>query len=96
MQCPKVVVQRCSVKKVFLEISPSSQKNSCTRVSFLIKLQASGSFLVCITYRKEFLLQCLFDYHCDLKHNEFIVSDKKKDAIDKKRYITRDEIDKKR
>ena len=36
----------------------------------------------------------MFDYHCDLKHNEFIVSDKKNDEIDKKRYITRDQIDK--
>ena len=35
--------QRCSVKKVFLEISQNSQENTCARVSFLIKLQASGS-----------------------------------------------------
>ena len=33
-------VQRCSVKKVFLEISQNLQKNTCARVSFLIKLQA--------------------------------------------------------
>ena len=31
---------RCSVKNVFLEISQDSQENTCTRVSFLIKLQA--------------------------------------------------------
>ena len=36
----KAVVQRCSVKKVFLEISQNSQENTCVRVSFLIKLQA--------------------------------------------------------
>ena len=36
------VVQRCSVKKVFLEISQNSQENPCARVSFLITLQASG------------------------------------------------------
>ena len=39
-----VVVKRCSVnsevKNVFLEISQNSQEKSCTRVSFLIKLQA--------------------------------------------------------
>ena len=29
-------------KKVFLEILQNSQQNSCARVSFLIKLQASG------------------------------------------------------
>ena len=30
--------QRCSVKKVFLEISQNSQESTCARVSFLIKL----------------------------------------------------------
>ena len=29
-------------KKMFLEISQNSQKNTCARDSFLIKLQASG------------------------------------------------------
>ena len=38
----EAVVQRCSVKKVFLEISINSQENTCARVSFLIKLQAWG------------------------------------------------------
>ena len=36
------VIWRCSVKKVFLEILQNSQENTCVRVSFLIKLQASG------------------------------------------------------
>ena len=36
------VSQLCSVKKVFLKISQNSQENNCARVSFLIKLQASG------------------------------------------------------
>ena len=31
---PEAVVQRCSVKKVFLEISQNSQENTCARVSF--------------------------------------------------------------
>ena len=30
---------RCSVEKIFLEISQNSQENTCGRVSFLIKLQ---------------------------------------------------------
>ena len=30
----ETVVQRCSVKKVFLEISQNSQENTCARVSF--------------------------------------------------------------
>ena len=36
----EVVAQRCSVKKVLLEILQNSQENTCARVSFLIKLQA--------------------------------------------------------
>ena len=38
----EAVVHRCSVKKVFLEISQNSQENTCARVSFLIKLQGQG------------------------------------------------------
>ena len=38
----EAVAQRCSVKKVFLEISQNSKGNTCARVSFLIKLQASN------------------------------------------------------
>ena len=34
--------QRCSLKKGFLEISQNLQENICARVSFLIKLEASG------------------------------------------------------
>ena len=34
----EAVTQRCSVKKVFSEISQNSQRNTCTRVSFLIRL----------------------------------------------------------
>ena len=34
--------KRCFVKKVFLEISQNSQKKTCARGSFLIKLQALG------------------------------------------------------
>ena len=36
----EAVARRCSVKKVFLEISQNSQENNCVRVSFLIKLQS--------------------------------------------------------
>ena len=36
----EAVVQRCPVKKVFLEISQNSLENACARASFLIKLQA--------------------------------------------------------
>ena len=38
----EAVVPRCSIKKVFLEILQNSEENTCARVPFLIKLQASG------------------------------------------------------
>ena len=41
----EAVSQRCSVEKVFLKILQNSQQNTCARVAFLIKLQASPSFL---------------------------------------------------
>ena len=37
----EAVVQRCSVKKVLLEISQNSLENACARVSYLIKLPAT-------------------------------------------------------
>ena len=40
LQNKEAVFQRCSVKKVFLEISQNSQESTCARVYFLIKLQA--------------------------------------------------------
>ena len=40
VQHSEAVVQMSSVKKVLLEISQHSQENTCTRVAFLIKLQA--------------------------------------------------------
>ena len=35
-------------KKIFLKISQNSRENTCARISFLIKLQASG-----LTYKRE-------------------------------------------
>ena len=35
---PKAVAQRCSVKKVFLEILRNSQEKICARVSFFNKV----------------------------------------------------------
>ena len=34
ISCKEVAVQRCSVKKVYLEISHNSQENTCVRVFF--------------------------------------------------------------
>ena len=43
----EAVVQSYSVKKEFLEISKNSEENICTRVFFLIRLQASGAGVSC-------------------------------------------------
>ena len=48
-----VAGERCSVKKVFLEISQNSQEKVCARISFLIKLQAEA----CNFIKKEALAQ---------------------------------------
>ena len=46
MDCStEAIARRCFVKRVFLEISQNSQENTCARIFFLIKLQASGLFL---------------------------------------------------
>ena len=39
-QMSEAVVRRCSIKKVFLEISQNFQESTYARDSFLIKLQA--------------------------------------------------------
>ena len=59
----EAVAQRCSVKKVFLEISQNSLENTCARVSFLIKLQA------CI--KKETLPQVFSSEFCESSKNTF-------------------------
>ena len=44
----EAVVQRCFVKKVFLEISQNSQENTCARASFLTKTKVAGLSIVLI------------------------------------------------
>ena len=41
-QHSELVVQMCFLKKAFLEILQNSQKNTCARSSFLIKMQVLG------------------------------------------------------
>ena len=67
---------RCSVKKMFLEISQNSQKYTCARVSFLIKLQASQNSQKNACARVSFLIKfqakvvsCEF---CEISKNFFI------------------------
>ena len=38
VEAKEAVLQKCSVKKVFLEISEHSQENTCARVSFFNKV----------------------------------------------------------
>ena len=64
----EAVVLRCSVKKVFLEISQTSQENTCARVSFLIKLQAS----ICNFIKKETLAQVFSGKFCKISKNTFL------------------------
>ena len=49
----EVVTRRCSLQKVFLEISKNSQEHTRTRVSFLMKLKAEA----CSFIKKETGLQ---------------------------------------
>ena len=58
----ETVARRCSVKKVFLEISQHSQESTCARVSFLIKLQAWGLQLCLQVFSCEF---------CEISKNAF-------------------------
>ena len=62
----EAVARRCSVKKVLLEISQNSQENTCARVSFLIKLQASCNFI-----KKETLAQVFSSEFCEISKNTF-------------------------
>ena len=62
------IVQRCSVKRVFLEISQNLQENTCARASFLIKLRASGTGTGVF---KEALAQMFSCKFCEISKNTF-------------------------
>ena len=61
----EAVVQRCSVKKGFLQILQNSQENTYARVSFLIKLQA--------WIKREALAQVLSCEFCKSFRNTFFI-----------------------
>ena len=61
------VAQRCSVNKVFLEISQYSQKNICARVSFSIKLLAKANNFI----EKETPTQMFCCEFCEIFKNIF-------------------------
>ena len=56
------------MKKVFLEISQHSQESTCARVSFLIKLQASGLQLI----KKEALAMVFSCEFCEISKSAFL------------------------
>ena len=62
----EAVVQRCSVKKVFLEISQNSQENTCTRASFFTKRPEAWNFI-----KKETLAQVFSYEFYEISKNTF-------------------------
>ena len=65
----EAVAQRCSVKKMFLEISQNSQESTHARASLLIKLQAPA--LTCNFIKKEALAQVLYCEFCEISKDTF-------------------------
>ena len=63
----EAVARRCSVKKVFLQISQNLQENTRARVSFLIKLQTSA----CNFIKKETLVQVFYCEFYKISQNNF-------------------------
>ena len=63
----EAVVRRCSVKKVFLEISQNSQENTCARVSFFNKVAGKA----CNFIKKESLTQVFSCEFCEISKNNF-------------------------
>ena len=65
----EAVVQRCSVKKVFLKISQDSQENTCARVCFLNKVTS----LTLQLYQKETLAPVFSNEFCEIFKNTFFL-----------------------
>ena len=57
--------QRCSIKKVFLEILQNSRESNCARVLVLIKLELSATLL---KKRLTLVFSCKF---CEISKNTF-------------------------
>ena len=58
LQNTEAVVRRYFAKKVTLKVLQNSQENTCTGVSFLIKLQAFVSWKPAILLKKSFRYMC--------------------------------------
>ena len=70
LQKAEAVVCRCSVKKVFLEISQNSQENTCVRDSFLNKV-AGLRPKACNFIKKETLAQVFSCEFCKISKSNF-------------------------
>ena len=54
----EAVIRRFSVRKAFLKISQNSQKNTCSRVSFVIQLKAEAyNFIKKVTLTQMFFCE---------------------------------------
>ena len=69
--------RRCSLKKVFLQISENSQESACARVSFLIKLQARGQWSMVPVGNKAKHLSPVNNTTKTIHHHQTILSVKK-------------------
>ena len=74
-KCPEAVVRRCSVKKLFLNISENFQENTCSEVSFYQSYRSQGlsSEIFNGTHREncvlfssvqEWLVGCFWPFWC--------------------------------
>ena len=66
----EVVVQRCSVKKLLLEISQNSQDNNCARILFQF-LEFISEPQACNFIKKETLTQVIYCEFCEISKNIF-------------------------
>ena len=64
----EAVLRRCSIKKVFIEVSQNSQENTCAKVTFLIKLQAQIYDFI----KKETLAQVFSCEFCEFLTTPFL------------------------
>ena len=62
LKMSEAVVQRCSVKKVFLNIFQNAQENTCAKVYFQIKLQLVQKKSLAYVFSCEF---------CEISKNTF-------------------------
>ena len=60
-------VQRCSLKKVFLEVSQNSQENTCARSATLLKRDPEA----CNFIKKETLAQLFSCEFCEISKNTY-------------------------